>query len=69
MLHGFIHPTQKKQTTKPKRKAAVKDVNLPEKDVNKVEFTIADLVVTAKNENMDIVQLLKEHMAVVEVAV
>ena len=69
MLHGFIHPKQKKQTTKPKRKAAVKDVNLPEKDVNKVEFTIADLVVTAKNENMDIVQLLKEHMAVVEVAV
>ena len=37
--------------------------------MNKVEFTIADLVVTAKNENMDIVQLLKEHMAVVEVAV
>ena len=69
MLHGFIHPKQKKQTTKPKRKAAVKDVNLPEKDVNKVEFTIADLVVTAKNENMDIVQLLKEHMTVVEVAV
>lgn len=69
MLHGFIHPERKKQTTKPKRKVTVKDVNLPEKDVHKGEFTIADLVVTAKNENMDIVKLLKEHMTVVEVAV
>ncbi len=69
MLHGYIHPAQKKQTSKPKRKATVKDVYFPEKDVNKEEFTIADLVDTAKVENMDIVQLLKEHMTVEEVAI
>ena len=50
MLHGYIHPAQKKQTSKPKRKATVKDVYFPEKDVNKEEFTIADLVDTAKVE-------------------
>ena len=69
MLHGYIHPAQKKQTSRPKRKVTVKDVNLPEKDVNKGEFIIADLVVTAKVENLDIVQLLKEHMTVEEVAI
>lgn len=69
MLHGYIHPEQKKQTSRPKRKVTVRDVNLPEKDVNKEEFTIAGLVDTAKDENMDIVQLLKEHMTVEEVAI
>ncbi len=32
-------------------------------------MTLTDLVAVAKNENVDIVQLLKVHMPVVEVAV
>lgn len=69
MLHGYIHPEQKKQTSRPKRKVSVKNVEVTEKDVNKGEFTIATLVVTAKDENLDIVQLLKQHMTVEEVAI
>ena len=33
------------------------------------EFTIAGLVSMAKNENLDIVQLLKRYLPVVEVAI
>ncbi len=69
MLHGFIHPEQKKQTSKPRNKKSVKAVKTSEKDVHNGEFTIADLVGTAKDENIDIVQLLKVHITVVEVAI
>lgn len=69
MLHGFIHPGQKKQTSKPKRKVSVKAVKDSEKDGYDGEFTIANLVADAREKDMDIVQLLKEHMTVVEVAV
>jgi len=70
MLHGFIQPTitRKSQTTKPKQKtsAAIKEVSTVDKQG---EFTIARLVSVAKNDGKDIVQLLKEHMPVVEVAI
>ena len=69
MLHGFIHIEQKKQTSKPKRKVSVTDVKLPVKQERCGEITIADLVSVAKVENVDIVQLLKEHITVMEVAV
>ncbi|MDE6054439.1 MAG: TniB family NTP-binding protein [Lachnospiraceae bacterium] len=69
MLHGFIHPEQKKQTSKPKRKVSVKAVKDCEKDGYDGEFTIASLVADARDKDMDIVKLLKEHMTVVEVAV
>ena len=72
MLHGFIHPEQKKQTSTTRKKVTVKNVNLPaskEDDKNNAEFTIAGLVSVAKDEGVDIVKLLKEHMTVVEVAV
>lgn len=69
MLHAFIHPEQKKQTSKPKRKVSVKAVKDPEKDGYDGEFTIANLVADARDKNMDIVQLLKAHITVVEVAV
>lgn len=71
MLHGFIHAEQKKQTSKPKKKVSVTSVSvrIPVREGNGEEVTIAGLVSVAKDENVDIVQLLKVHMSVVEVAV
>lgn len=74
LLHGFIHPEQKKQTSKTKRKISAVDVKTSTEEkcsgkLGSAEFTIADLVATAKDESKDIVQLLKIHMSVVEVAV
>ena len=71
MLHGFIHIEQRKQTSKTKKKVSVMsvDVRIPVREGDSGEVTIADLVSVAKDENVDIVQLLKEHMTVMEVAV
>ena len=71
MLHGFIHMEQKKQTSKIKKKVSVvvTDVRTSAEEKYSGEFTIAGLVDDAKAENGDIVQLLKIHMPVVEVAV
>lgn len=71
MLHGFIHTESQKQISKPKKKMSVMsaDVRIPVREVDSGEVTIASLVSVAKDENMDIVQLLKEHMTVLEVAV
>lgn len=69
MLHGFIHIDQRKQTSKPKRKVSVTVVRASVEEKYSGENVIADLVAVAKNENVDIVQLLKVHMPVVEVAV
>lgn len=71
MLHGFIHTEQKKQTSKPKKKVSVTSAGakIPAKEGDRGEVTITGLVSVAKDENVDIVQLLKEHMPVVEVAV
>lgn len=77
MLHGFIQPVQKKQTSRTKRKVSVDNMKskilVDDKDLPVVEdrsdFTIAGLVSMAKNEDMDIVQLLKGHLPVVEVAI
>ena len=66
MLHGFIQPPQRKQISKPKRKSVV---TAPDGTSAGAGVCIADLVARAKNESIDIVQLLKEHMPVVEVAV
>lgn len=69
MLHGFIHIDQRKQTSKVKKKVSVANVNLCVEKRCSGDFTIAGLVDDAKTENGDIVQLLKVHMPVVEVAV
>ncbi len=71
MLHGFIHTEQKKQISKPKKKVPIASagVKVPVREGDSGEVTIADLVSVAKDENVDIVQLLKEHMTVMEVAV
>ena len=66
LLHGFIQPRQKKQTSAVKRKVA--GVPLPTEERHG-EFTIAGLVSQAKANGVDIVQLLKDHLPVVEVSV
>ena len=67
MLHGFIQPRQKCQTSKTKRKTTIPKANVGV-ELNE-EFTIAGLVSQAKAESVDIVELLKAHLPVVEVAV
>lgn len=70
LLHGFIQPTIKKknQTSNvQKRKYSYDNENTDTKICE--EIKISDLVVTAKNENMEIVGLLKEYFTVDEVAV
>ena len=68
LLHGFIQPKPKKQTSTVKRKVAAADMAQPITGTDG-EFTIAGLVSQAKAEGADIVQLLKGHLPVVEVAV
>ena len=67
MLHGFIQPRQKCQTSKTKRKTAIAKADVDVEPDG--EFTIAGLVFQAKSEGVDIVELLKNHLPVVEVAV
>jgi len=77
LLHGYIQPAilKGKQTGRTKKKAPA----VPAAAANVATDTtataaensisIAELVAKAKSENTDIVQLLKAHMTVVEVAV
>ncbi|MCM1220071.1 MAG: TniB family NTP-binding protein [Lachnospiraceae bacterium] len=68
LLHGYIQPSipQGKQTSRTKKKAPA----LPMANVTAdSSVSIAELVATAKSEGLDIVQLLKNHMPVMEVAV
>lgn len=70
LLHGYIQPSvsQGKQTSKTKKKVAVANLKKADSETIDDGISIADLVVKTKNEGMDIVQLLKAHMPVVEVA-
>ena len=67
MLHGFIQSRQKCQTSKTRRKTAIAKADVDVEPDG--EFTIAGLVFQAKSEGVDIVELLKNHLPVVEVAV
>lgn len=71
LLHGYIQPSisQAKQTSKTKKKVSAVDLKTADSGNVGEGVSIADLVAKAKDENMDIVQLLKAHMPVVEVAV
>lgn len=69
LLHGYIQPSVslgKQTSSKIKKKAPV---HIVENEASEDRISIADLVAKAKDENMDIVQLLKSDMSVVEVAV
>ena len=68
LLHGFIQPRPKKQTSTVKRKVSAGGTPTPDVEMDG-EFMIAGLVSQAKVEGVDIVQLLKDHLPVVEVAV
>ena len=68
MLHSFIEPTIKHR----KQTATKKKTNpeLPQMQSNITDdFSIAELVATAKANNSDIVNLLKAHIAIEEVRV
>lgn len=68
LLHGFINVGTKKQTSNVKKKS----VSVVKRDMSGEitgDFCIADLVARAKEENIDIVEMLKAHMTVVEVAI
>ena len=68
LLHGFINSGHKKQTGNVKKRTtavAKRDMSGEITD----DFRIADLVAIAKEEDVDIVELLKAHMMVVEVAI
>lgn len=66
MLHGFINAGTKKQSGNTKKKSAI--VKIGNDEITDT-FCIADLVAKAKEDNLDIVELLKAHMTIVEVAV
>ena len=68
LLHGYIQPSVSigKQNSKLKKKAAIHIADNKNADDC---VSIADLVTKAKNENIDIVQLLKSNISVVEVNV
>ncbi len=68
LLHGYIQPSISpgKQTSKIKKKAPV---HTAENETSDDRISIADLVAKAKYESIDIVQLLKSNIPVVEVAV
>lgn len=70
LLHDFIQPTIKKrsQTSNLQKRKYSYDIENTDTKICE-EIKISDLVVTAKNENMEIVGLLKEYFTVDEVAV
>lgn len=72
LLHHYIQPSisQSKQTSKTKKKAtkAIVSINTNSKSISN-SVNIADLVVKAKNENIDIIQLLKKYISIEEVSV
>lgn len=65
LLHDYIRPaaTVKNTTTKRKKKSIEKAVISSEED-----YSISDLVQKSKAENLDIVELFREHFTVEEIA-
>lgn len=70
-LHGYIQPSisQGKQTSKVKKRVIDTASKNASSEFVDDDISIADLVVRAKDENVDIVHLLKAHMPVVEVVI
>lgn len=70
MLHGYIEPTIKRrpQCSTPKKKSSAASV-IPVQAKADEGKSIGELVTIAKNDGVDIVELLKEQMEVVEVMV
>ena len=68
MLHSFIEPTIKRGKSTSKIKQNV-ELNLQEKIIDSNEVKISELVSTAKSENLNIAELLKEYFSIEEVAI
>lgn len=70
MLHTFIEPTIKreKQTSQKKNSDRI-DVSCPAANIKNDDVKIADLVIKAKDEKSDIVEVLREHITIEEVAI
>ena len=68
LLHSYIEPviSHRPQSSNVKKKSATK-IMLMAGEVKK-ETSIRELAAIAKNDNIDIVKLLKQHMTVAEVA-
>lgn len=66
LLHDFIKPaaTVKNTTAKRKKKTIEKAIIPSEED-----YSIADLVQKSKSENLDIVEVFREHFVVEEIAI
>lgn len=65
LLHSFISPKTKRQTSKTKKKTP----KLSKPESLSEEYSIADLVATAKGEEKDVVEFLKNYITVVEVGI
>ena len=66
LLHDYIRPaaTVKNTAAKRKKKTIEKAIILSEED-----YSIADLVQKSKSENLDIVEVFREHFIVEEIAI
>lgn len=69
ILHDYIAPNivRKKQTSTKKKESTAANLEKSNDNYDKSDWNIADLVVEAKDKNLDIVSLLKERIIVVEV--
>ena len=65
LLHSFISPKIKRQTSKNKKKTP----KLSKPESLSEEYSIADLVAMAKGEEKDVVEFLKNYITVVEVGI
>lgn len=71
LLHGYIQPSiiHKGQTSCRKKKSLVVGINDNTTVATADIYTLKELGLKAKRENLDIVSLVKEHYPVVEVAI
>jgi len=65
MLHSFIRPSKKPQTSNRRKASAILKVDRQVEDV----ISISTLIQQAKSENRDIVSFLKPHITIEEVVV
>lgn len=71
LLHEYIHPAiiHTQQTSKPKKKATAADLDLRNIQEMSGNISIEEMAAEAKSRNIDMLTILKEHIAIVEVAV
>ena len=69
-LHSYIQPSisQRKQTSRPKKKNPVNKIDSVQ-EMGKECVSISNLAIQAKEENLDMVALLKEFYTVEEVTI